>query len=130
MKRTKGYIDLAKNYLLEKHKKKIAIKEKERDEIISILSDLSQIWEKYEIERVYLYGSVAELSFNNYSDIDIAIEPNLDFEILLRLYCEINRYFKREVDIRLLSKLPFSEKIKREGIVLYEGTNCYFKKRD
>lgn len=130
MKSTKIDTQLVKNYLLEKHKKKLALKEKERDEILLTLRELSQLWEKYELERVYLYGSMVELSFNKLSDIDIAVEPNLDFETLLRLYYEINRYFKREVEIRLISEIPFSEKIKKEGIILYERTHCYFKKRD
>jgi predicted nucleotidyltransferase len=128
MKSTKIDTQLVKNYLLEKHQKKIALKEKERDEILSTLRELSQLWEKYELERVYLYGSMVELSFNKHSDIDIAVEPDLDFENLLKLYTEINRYFKREVDIRLLSEIPFKEKIRKEGILIYERKHCSFKK--
>ncbi|ACI20645.1 nucleotidyltransferase family protein [Thermodesulfovibrio yellowstonii] len=127
MKGCKIDIQSVKNYLLEKNEKKLAIKTKERDEILSMIRRLSKLWEKYGVERVYLYGSMVEFSFNKYSDIDIAVEPDLDFENLLKLYSEINRYSKREVDIRLLSELPFREKIRKEGILVYERKHsCIF----
>lgn len=128
MKGSQIDIQTVKDYLSEKHEKIKTLKIKERDEIISTFMKLSNLWGKYGVERVYLYGSVAELSFHKYSDIDIALEPFIDFETLLKLYSEINRYFKKEVDIRLLSELPFSEKIRKEGIILYERKNSSLKK--
>lgn len=128
MKGCKIDIQSVKNYLLEKNERKLALKRKERDEILSMVRRLSKLWEKYGVERVYLYGSMVELSFNKYSDVDIAVEPDIDFEAILKLYSEINRYFKREVDIRLLSELPFREKIRKEGILIYERKHCSFKK--
>lgn len=116
-------IKQVKAYLLKKHEQKLIEKEKERTEIIAKLTGLTQIWQKYEIDRVYLHGSSTDLTFNKYSDIDIAIEPDIDFEALLKLYCEINRHFEREVDIRLLNEIPFKDKIKNRGILIYERKN-------
>lgn len=79
---------------MEKEKLRVAEKKNEADEVISKLKDLKEIWHKYNINRVYLHGSFADLTFNKYSDIDIAIEAHIDFETLLKLYCEINRYFE------------------------------------
>lgn len=123
MVKHKSDIEKIKAYLLKKHEQKLIEKKKERTEIISKLSSLTHLWQKYGLDRVCLYGSFTDLTFNQYSDIDIAIEPDIDFEALLKLYCEINRHFKREVDIRTLNELPFKEKVKNEGIIIYERKN-------
>ena len=116
-------IDNVKSYLLEKEKKEIFQRQEERDVVILKLKALDFIWDNYRINKVYLYGSFADMTFNRYSDIDIAIEPEIPFGELLKLFSEINKHIEHEVDVRLLGELPFSEKIKREGIVLYERKN-------
>ena len=65
-----------------------------------------------------MYSSFTEMTFYDYSDV--AVEPKIPFEDLLHLYSEINNSLQREVDIRLLNELPFSQKIKKKGIVIYE----------
>lgn len=126
----KNHLDIEqiRAYLLKKHKQRLIEREKERAEIISKLTELTEIWQKYEIDRVYLHGSFVDLTFNKYSDIDLAIEPEIDFEGLLKLYCEVNRYFKREVDIRVLNEIPFRDKIKSKGILIYERKGSSFNK--
>jgi len=121
-------IDKIRTYLLKKEENTRVLKQKEQKEIIAKLINLSQIWEKYCIDKVYLQGSISDLSFNRNSDIDLAIEPDIGFEALLKLYQEINRYFKREVDIRVLNDLPFIDKVKSRGILIYVRKDSNIKK--
>ncbi|MEW6379028.1 MAG: nucleotidyltransferase domain-containing protein [bacterium] len=117
-----------RDYLLKRERSRACSRQEERDKIVSGLQALTMIWRKYQLDRVFLYGSLADLTFHRGSDIDLAIEPEVGFEEQLRLYSEINRHFKREVDVRLLKELPFSEKVIREGIVVYERENSHTEK--
>jgi len=121
-------IDKIRSYLLKKEENTRALKQKEQKEIIAKLRNLSQIWEKYCIDKVYLHGYISDLSFNRNSDIDLAIEPDIGFEALLKLYQEINKYFKREVDIRVLNDLPIIDKVKSRGILIYVRKDSNTKK--
>lgn len=128
MLRSQIDIEKIKANLLKKHEQIIIEKQQEKAQVILKLGALTDLWQKYGIDRVYLYGSFVDLTFHKYSDIDIAIEPAIDFEDLLKLYSEINKQIKREVDIRNLSELSFAEKIKNEGILIYERKNSCLKK--
>lgn len=119
-----------KKYLINKEHSKIALKLKEREDVLSILKGLTYIWQEYKIQEVYLYGGFVNMSFYKYSDIDIAIKGDIDYEKFLRICSELNRHFKRDVDVRLLDELPFKEKVKKEGILIYERKNTYSQKRD
>lgn len=121
-------ITKVKKYLKEREDVNKNFKQRERQEIISSLKDLDNIWRKYGAGRVYLYGSFADMSFHKSSDIDVAIEPSIKFDELLKIYAEVNSHIKREVDVRLLEEIPFAEKIRKEGVVIYEGKNCYSEK--
>ena len=116
-------INNVKSYLLKKEITEKILRQKGRDAVISKLRDIRFIWDKYRIDKVYLYGSFADMTFDKYSDIDIAIEPEISFEELLQLFSEINKYIENEVDVRVLTELPFSDKVRREGIVIYEREN-------
>lgn len=111
-----------KKYLINKEHSNIALKLKEREEVLSILKGLTYIWQEYKIQEVYLYGGFVNMSFYKYSDID--------YEKFLRICSKLNRHFKRDVDVRLLDELPFKEKVKKEGILIYERKNTYSQKRD
>lgn len=116
-------INNVKIFLLQKEQLKISLRQKEKREIVSALKALKKVWEKYDLEKVYLYGSFADMTFYKYSDVDVAVEPEIPFEDLLRLYSEINRRTKREVDIRALKELPFADKVKKTGVLIYERKN-------
>lgn len=119
-----------KNYLLKKEKDTRLSKKREKTKIVLQLKSVKSIWEKYGIKKVYLYGSFTDMTFYDYSDIDVAVEPEIPFEDLLHLYSEINNCLQREVDIRLLNELPFSQKIKKKGMVIYERKNIYPEERN
>lgn len=116
-------IENVKKYLLLKEENEKILKRNEKDEIMSTLKSLHTIWKEHGVERVYLYGGFVSMCFNRYSDVDIAIEPEIGFEKLLLLYAEVSKYIMRELDLRLLCELPFSDKIKEIGLVIYERKN-------
>jgi predicted nucleotidyltransferase len=117
-------ISKVKRSLLEKERKTKLIKQAEKDRIIEKLKSIRSIWKKFGIEKVYLYGSCADMTLCRYSDIDIAVEPAIPFESLLSLFSEIDRQTTRRIDVRNLSELPFSQKVKREGVLVYDRKNC------
>jgi predicted nucleotidyltransferase len=113
-------IEKVKAYLQEKENTRLKKQQAELIDAGKILKNLVHIWEKYNIARVYLYGSIIDSKLHRQSDIDIAVEGNINFRQLLHLYSEVDRYFSREIDIRILEELPFKEDIKKRGIVIYE----------
>ncbi len=68
-----------KNYLLKKEKDTRVSKKREKTQIILQLKSVKSLWEKYGIKRVYLYGSFADMTFYDYSDVDVAVEPEIPF---------------------------------------------------
>ena len=117
------YINNVKSYFLEKEKNDKVRKRKERDDIILKLKTIKLVWQKYGISRAYLFGAFSDMTFNKSSDIDIAIEPEINLEKLLQIYCEVSKCFKREIDLRLLNELPFADKIRKKGLIIYERKN-------
>jgi predicted nucleotidyltransferase len=87
---------------------------------LQILKDLVDVWKQYNIKKVYLYGSIKTGRLHDESDIDIAVEGNISYQDLLRLFCEIDRHFTREVDLRILEELPFKDSVQKNGVVIYE----------
>jgi predicted nucleotidyltransferase len=94
--------------------------EDEYKKTMQILKDLVDVWKQYNIKKVYLYGSIITGRLHDESDIDIAVEGNINYQDLLRLFCEIDRHFAREVDLRSLEELPFKDAVQKNGVVIYE----------
>jgi predicted nucleotidyltransferase len=113
-------IEKAKAYLLEKEKIRQQKQQQEFDQTAKKLKGLDYIWSKYKIKRVYLYGSVTCGKIHRESDIDIALEGDINYRQLLTLFGEVDRHFSREIDIRNLEELPFKEAVKEKGVVVYE----------
>ena len=118
-----------KNYLLKKEKDTRVSKEKEKTKIILQLRSVKSLWERYGLKGLFV-RFICRYDLYDCSDVDVAIEPEIPFEDLLHLYSEINNCLQREVDIRLLNELPFSQKIKKKGIVVYERKDIYPEKRN
>ena len=113
-------IEEARAYLREKERMLQQKKREELEQTIKKIRDLAHIWEKYNIKRVYLYGSIPRLRTHRQSDIDIALEGDIDYSQLLGLYGEVDKHFSRETDIRSLEELPFKATVKEKGVVAYE----------
>jgi predicted nucleotidyltransferase len=113
-------IEQVKKFLIEKEEKIKSQKATEKEKIIRKLKNLNSLWEKYNIKKIYLYGSFTGLGFQADSDIDLAIDGKIEFKKLLELIAETQKQFKREVDIRLLDEIPYKAKVLRTGAVVYE----------
>ena len=70
--------------------------------------------QKSEIDTVLIFGSFAKGTFNQYSDVDIAIhsDSELDYEKLTTIQTELSLLLHREIDLADLSNA--------EGIFLYQ----------
>ena len=110
-----------KQNLLEREYKNKKEKENRKNNIIHRLSMAGHIFNQYPIHIVYLYGSTVSGKLHHYSDIDIAVEGDIDYKSLLHLYSELSLYMQTDVDVRLLKELPCKESIKEKGIIIYEG---------
>ncbi|MGC8971269.1 MAG: nucleotidyltransferase family protein [bacterium] len=82
--------------------------------------------DKYEVKRVYLFGSLALYLkglkvFKLTSDIDLAVEP-IPKDKYFHILAEINRLSEFEVDIIDLKDCPetLKDSILRNGVILYE----------
>jgi predicted nucleotidyltransferase len=113
-------IEKIKAYLREKEKIRRQKQQQEFDQTARKLKAMTHIWIKYKIKRVYLYGSVTCGKVHRESDIDIALEGDINYRQLLTLFSEVDRHFSREIDIRDLEELPFKEAVKEKGVVVYE----------
>ena len=116
-------IDNVRRYLLEKERQEQLLKQKERDAILRRLKELDFLWTKYNINKVYLYGSFADMTFQKHSDIDIAFEPEIAYDKLLHLCSEVNKHIEREIDLRQISELSFADKVRGEGVIIFERKN-------
>ncbi len=70
--------------------------------------------QKNDIDTVLLFGSFAKGTYNEHSDIDLAIHSSnpLDYETLAKIQTELSLLCKREIDLADLSKA--------DGIFLYQ----------
>lgn len=84
----------------------------EAEKIKQIFTDYFS--QKKEIDTVLLFGSFAKGTYNDHSDIDLAIhsEMPLDYDILSKIQTELSLLTHREIDLADLSKA--------EGIFLYQ----------
>ncbi len=89
-------------------------------EVTEKLKSAEDVFEKHGVDRARLYGSFANGRITGHSDVDVAVEGNIDFSGILRLHRELSDRIKRTVDVRLLDELPFVEKITKNGIIIYE----------
>jgi len=119
-------IDLkkVKRFLEEKEKNARQKRLDERSQLIKELKSLADLWEKFKIRKVYLYGSLSNGHTHNESDIDIAVEGNISYQDLLTLYGQVDRRItciSRELDLRNLEEMPFQETIRENRVLIYEN---------
>jgi len=95
----------------------------QKNDILDYLKSYKkQLLKKYNIKRIILFGSFAKDTQNDKSDIDIAVEiENPNFYILFEIKEELEKKFKRKVDIvRLRKKMNryLKNRIQQEGIIV------------
>ncbi|MBC7339545.1 MAG: nucleotidyltransferase domain-containing protein [Firmicutes bacterium] len=95
-------------------------REEQRETIARLRIALAEVAPRFSVDRVYLYGSVLTDRWCPDSDLDLAVEGALSFGDLLKLWAELDGRLDREVDVRELTRLPFAEKVRAEGVIVYE----------
>jgi uncharacterized protein len=113
-------IQNAKKFLVEKEERRRRVKEKTCNAVISMLKNEAGIFKKYNVHRAYLYGSIRNGNIHADSDVDIAVEGDMDFSDILKMHTDLSKTLDRTVDVRQLDELPFSAKVKEKGLVIYE----------
>ncbi len=107
---------------------------KKFDEIEEIvLQYIENLKRQIRVERVILYGSYAEGSANEYSDIDLAIiSPDVTDENFIEYLQMLTRAIPRKIEVDIeplifssdeyenVSPLEFLGEIKKKGKVLFE----------
>lgn len=117
-------IEKIRENFVAKERKKQGVRKATAQGIIQKLKSLAPVWRKYNLCRVYLFGSFADTSFHSCSDIDIAYEPELSPQMSARLYADIDTHFHQEIDIRCLNEIAFVKNSNWNGILIYERENC------
>ncbi|MGL5417411.1 MAG: type VII toxin-antitoxin system MntA family adenylyltransferase antitoxin [Clostridium sp.] len=101
----------------------------EKESIIELLkgNKIKDLFKKYEIENVLLFGSVITPEFHEYSDVDIALLRNkkIDIEDSLEIELTLTKLLNREIDLIDLKSenLDIFVKINilNNGIVIYSN---------
>jgi len=92
------------------------------DELRMIITPIA---EKYEISKVYLFGSFARGDYTGESDIDIRIDKGnmKGMFALCGFYSEVSQALERKVDVLTTGSLSeaFLEDIKKDEVLLYAG---------
>lgn len=86
-----------------------------------VLQEIIQMAQKYEVEKVILYGSRARRDFKERSDIDLAFYGGDSSRFILSVDEETSTLLEFDiVDLQKPIQPELFESIKREGIVIYE----------
>lgn len=89
------------------------------------LDKISQVLrERYRVQRIVLFGSLAKGQFTNESDIDLAV-AGLAPEDFFTAYAEIDQLSQFKVDLKPLENLHshFYHRVLAQGEVLYEASD-------
>jgi predicted nucleotidyltransferase len=77
------------------------------------------------VEFAYLFGSFADGSFNDRSDVDLALYlKKVDFDTQLKISFELSKVLKKDVDLVVLNKaknLYLLDDIIQKGIVVKDS---------
>lgn len=86
---------------------------------------ITPIAEKYQLGRVFLFGSFARGDYDEDSDIDIRIEKGQlrGMFALCGFYTEISEALQRKVDVLTTGSISeeFLDNIKKDEVLLYAG---------
>jgi len=112
------YIDYWKKRREEIKKLNLRLQSEARKELSKIISLLV---EKYDAQRIILFGSLKTGDFNESSDIDLAVE-GIKAENFFQALAAVNRISRFPIDVKPLEELEpyFRSRIDLEGEVIYE----------
>lgn len=87
----------------------------------TVLNDLKRLAEKYDIEKIILFGSRARGTNNSRSDIDLAVKGGNVRDFSFDVEEEVRTLLMFDVvDLDGNISEELDEEIKRDGIVIYE----------
>ncbi|NSW84345.1 MAG: nucleotidyltransferase domain-containing protein [Syntrophothermus sp.] len=113
-------LEQVRRYLAEREEEQRRARKKERRKVITeVRKVLKDVAPKYGITKAYLYGSFLTGNQRFYSDVDLAVEGKFSFSDLLRAQAELDRKLSHRPDLRELKCLPFQDRIRKEGLVVY-----------
>ncbi len=113
-------LERARRYLAEREEEQRRAREKERRRVIAeVRKTLKDVAPKYGISKAYLYGPFLTGDQGPCSDVDLAVEEKFSFSDLLRVQAELDRRLSRQPDLRELRCLPFRDRVRKEGLVVY-----------
>ena len=112
------------NYIVEKLKKINPVDENHGIlDVEDIKRKCTQVFEKYEINFCYLFGSYAKHKATPTSDVDLLISANVNGLKFYGLIEEIRNALHKRVDIldlnQLRDNLELTQEILKEGIKIY-----------
>jgi predicted nucleotidyltransferase len=85
-----------------------------------VIEDGKEIFKKYRIKKVVLFGSVLENRMSVTSDVDILVDP-LSAEDFFSFQCSLEEKLNLPVDLHTMNEdRKFVEKILERGEVIYE----------
>lgn len=100
--------------------------------IQSYLPELHSLFQKYNIEKAFLFGSSATGNFHpDKSDIDLMVSFSKELSVtekgqgFLDLYDDLNQLFKRKVDLltdQPIRNIFLRNSIEKSKILIYDGT--------
>ena len=86
---------------------------------------IKELQDDANIEFAYLFGSFADGSFNDRSDVDLALYlKKVDFDTQLEISFELSKVLKKDVDLVVLNKaknLYLLDDIIQKGIVVKDS---------
>jgi len=86
---------------------------------------IKELQDDANIEFAYLFGSFADGSFNDRSDVDLALYlKKVDFDTQLKISFELSKVLKKDVDLVVLNKaknLYLLDDIIQKGIVIKDS---------
>ena len=86
-----------------------------------VIEEIKAIAQKYDIDKVLLFGSRARGDFHRASDIDLAVEGEQVDQFILEVREETSTLLNYDIiDLKRLKQGVFWNTIQKEGIILYE----------
>lgn len=87
-----------------------------------VTAALEEVAPAFGVRRAYIFGSLAKPGrYHEHSDVDVAIEWPGDGDFF-DLAAEVSRRIGQDIDILPLDRIPFADKIRREGILWESAT--------
>ena len=109
----------SKTYLLDEAliRRKRALEEQRQVTLKLVKQWLEVNGQHYGIEQAYLFGSLIRPNrFKKTSDVDLAVE-SIKPEHMFMAVTALAEALGREVDLMELSKCPFAQRIRQEGLL-------------